>query len=198
MSGRRRWARPQGLVFSDNAGTIVSGSYIPSGTENEDFIILSDQNRSEISVTTQRLENRQRMVNGTMRSYHTADKLNISVGWTRLPSRTYNNKPTYDSFGKITSDSNTYIFDGGAGGNDLLTWYESHQGPFYVFLSYDKFRTNSDGTIENISDWPTDYQNFTKYKQVVHMYFSSFDYTIEKRGSNNHDFWNINLSLEEV
>lgn len=208
MTGRRTYlkgaTRPQAILFSDNAGTLTNGVYIPTGDELEDFIILTDGNRSEISMANQRIEQRQRMVNGNMRSYWMADKLNISTAWSRIPSRAYSGDVTFDpATGEIEEDSSTYSMytvDGGAGGVDIVSWYENHVGPFYVFLGYDKFRVNG---AEN-------YNRLAGYNQVLKMFISSFDYSIEKRGgtstgnmwSNDNvvgfDLWNISLSLEEV
>lgn len=208
MAGRKAYlsgaTRPQAILFSDNAGTLQSGKYVPNGNEWEDFIILTDGNRSEISLTTQRIETRQRMINGNMRSYWIADKLNLSTSWNRVPSRAYSESVDFNpSDGQIINNPETYSMytvDGGAGGVDMLNWYESHPGPFYVFLAYDKFRI---GGVEN-------YNRLDGYNQVLKMYISSFEYGIEKRGGTNignmwsdnkttgFDFWNINISLEEV
>ena len=47
IQGRIKWARPQGLLFSNDPGTLNNGMYVPIGTqEGTDFIILSDHNRS--------------------------------------------------------------------------------------------------------------------------------------------------------
>lgn len=208
MVGRRAYlkgaTRPQAIIFSDNAGTLSNGMYIPNGAEWEDFIILTDGNRNEISIGAQRIESRQRMINGNMRSYWTADKLTLSTSWERIPSRAYSQEVTFDpASGNIVQSASAYSMytvDGGAGGVDILNWYETHPGPFWVFLGYDKFRYNG---VEN-------YNRLSGYNQVLKMYFSSFEYTIEKRGGTNtgnmwsndksvgFDFWNINLSLEEV
>jgi len=208
MAARRSYlygaTRPQAILFSDNPGTLQSGSYIPTGNEWEDFIILTDGNRAEISMSQQRIESRQRMVNGNMRSYWTADKLSLSTSWTRIPSRAFSEDVTFDpATGQIVQSPSTYSMytvDGGAGGVDILSWYETHPGPFWVFLGYDKFRINGS---EN-------YNRLSGYNQVLKMYFSSFNYNIEKRGgtstgnmwTNNKeigfDFWNVDLSLEEV
>lgn len=188
MEGRVRWARPQGLLFSNNAGTLSDGIFVPIGDENTDFIICSDHNRGEISFNQQRIENRLRTINGTMRSYHTADKLSLSVSWNNLPSRSYSASVAYDEAGKYTGGATEYTADGGAGGVQLLEWYENHPGPFYVFLSYDKYTAfNAD-----------QYNHLSQYSQVLHMYFSSFDYNVSKRGATNHDLWNVSMALEEV
>jgi hypothetical protein len=202
MTNRSKWQRPQALLFSDNSGTLEGGLYIPTGDEGTDFIILSDHNRGGLSLSKERIEIRNRMVNGTMRSYHTADKINISCSWTRLPSRAYSSSPVYiDGVLEQTSVSASttgdfvgfnpemHTADGGAGGADLLDWYENHSGPFWVFLSYDNLGEGS----------------LNKYTQVLQMYFAAFDYEVEKRGqswssgtSGGYDMWNISLSLEQV
>lgn len=207
MNNRQRWSRPQALLFSDNPGTLSQGQYIPIGNEFEDFIILSDHNRGDLSFSKERIETRQRMVNGTMRSYHIADKVALSTSWTRLPSRGYSSTPTFVNGvlqnsevykkagpppeGFLGTAPEEYTADGGAGGADLVTWYDNHPGPFWVFLSYDKFGEN----------------NLSRYTQVIQMYFSDFDYDVEKRGggkslgpnsNTSFDMWNVNLALEEV
>lgn len=207
MAGRKQYARPQAMLWSDTPGTINDGVYVPSGYEKQSnttglsasaledsFIILSDHNRSEISVNNQRFEQRQRMINGTMRSYHIADKLSISTGWTMLPSRAYSETPYFNQTTGLSSlDNNNgtqYTADGGAGGVELLDWYENHKGPFWVFLSYDKY--NNFGTA------PAAYSYLPRYSQVIQMYISNFEYSVVKRGATNHDLWNVSVSLDEV
>jgi hypothetical protein len=83
-----------------------------------------------------------------------------------------------------------YTSDGGAGGVDILDWYETHKGPFWMFLAYDKY-TNFDNTEDP-------YAHLNKYNQVIQVYISDFSYTVVKRGATNHDLWNISVTLEEV
>ncbi len=47
--------------------------------------LLTDHNRSDISVTYERIEKRDRMANGTMRRYFIADKRTFAVSWTDVP-----------------------------------------------------------------------------------------------------------------
>lgn len=233
MKGRNRWGRPQGMLWSNNSGQliqetdVVSGQdknyYIPLGYEvntlnqnSEDFLILSDHNRSPINIDNRRIERRQRMANGRMRSYHIADKLNISVAWTMLPSRSYNGAIKFDpATGKpILTDSidydddpftppqnvtpsgslyfadQEYTADGGAGGVQMLKWYETHADPFWVYLAYDKY--------SNFGDDENAYNQLTGYNQILQMYITSFTYSIQKRGRNNFDMWNISVNLEEA
>lgn len=211
-TGRKKYSRPQGMLWSENAGTLVGGYYVPSGYEvganlddvedlenTNSFLILSDDNRSEISISPQRIEQRKRMINGTMRSNFVADKLAISTSWSLLPSRSFALYPNFgiDTLPGVSAYTGTqgeFTSDGGAGGAEMLNWYETHTGPFWVFLAYDKY-TNF-GTDNNAR------LHLGEYNQVLQMYISSFTYNIIKRGgtgnSFGHDLWNINVSLEEV
>jgi hypothetical protein len=184
--------RPQAIAWSNNFGTLDEGTVIPEGVEGEDFIILSDHNRSGITVNKQRIENRKRLINASMRSYHVADKRVYSVSWDNLPSRSYNLDPAYGEDGKPTANGLTsYTVDGGSGGVELLNWYENHPGPFYMFLAYDKY--NEFSASANL-----EYTYLKKYNEIVEVYFSDFTYDVVRRGINTHDFWNITVSLEEV
>lgn len=198
ISGRKRYSRPQAMLWADNAGTIESAIRIPGGLEKEDYLILSDHNRGEISFTPQRIESRQRMVNGGMRSYHIADKVMISCSWTRLPSRSYSRNVNFNTLGKpqMSGNDQEYTADGGAGGVEMLDWYENHQGPFYVYLGYDKYNNDSFKTAGKITD--ESFNHLSVYNDVRLMYFSSFDYSVEKRGGTNFDFWTVSVSLEEA
>ena len=219
MSGRQKYSRPQAMLWSDTSGKINNGIYVPTGYEkksdstgltstelSDSFLILSDHNRSEIAISNQRIEQRKRMINGTMRSYHIADKISMTVSWNMLPSRAYSTNPNFNqTTGVSVYDDSTpnrnaegtnytaateYTVDGGAGGVDLLDWYENHKGPFWVFLSYDKYN--------NFGSNAAAYAHLEQYSQIVHMYISGFDYSIVKRSGTNMDLWNVSVSLEQV
>jgi hypothetical protein len=172
--------------------------------------MLSDHNRAAIDFSTERLERRERMINGRMRSFHIADKLSISTSWDMLPSRAFSVSPQFDpetgapalrttssrdpgedeewDLDNLVLESEQYTVDGGAGGVELLEWYETHQGPFWVYLSYDKY-TEFDEDV---------YGHLKEYNQVLEMYIGGFDYSVVKRGGSNHDFWNVSVTLEEA
>lgn len=225
MTGRKKYARPQAMLWSENQGNLENGLYAPIGYEvgavvpegtdaslEDQFIVLSDHNRSAIDFSTQRIERRERMINGRMRSYHIADKLSVSLSWTNLPSRAFKESPNFSEAGKtelspystnkrepLLNDPNArnyapaeqYTVDGGAGGIELLEWYDNHQGSFWVYMGYDKY-TNFAETD------PQRYSKLGQYNQVLEMFISSFDYSIVRRGSGTHDLWDITVSLEEV
>ena len=294
MLNRKRYGRPQAMLWSENPGTLKGGLYVPAGYEVgadlpegydpddvDQFIVLSDHNRSALDFGNERIEQRERMINGRMRSYYIDDKLSLSTSWDSLPSRSFAQKQNWSSDSReayildiytpegesgvvkyeIMGDANPfaigdeidvygtnvtgwnvrnaeitdiaeeagvhsitisnsasgvfdagiggmisiansgkspasnnfnlqYTVDGGAGGLDLLEWYENHTGSFWVFLAYDKF-TNFGRDNEN------DYKHLNQYNEIVEMYISDFSYTVEKRGG-IYDLWNVSISLEEV
>ena len=197
--------RPQGMLFADNPGTLIDGFYVPDGleigTDTEQlspdilnqFIILSDDNRASINMNIERIEQRERTINGRMRSYHIADKLSIETSWSMLPSRAYSSVADFleaDGVSPYKSTSAEFTTDGGAGGVELLDWYNNHQGSFWVYLAYDNYKNFGDGSAA--------FNNMNKYNEIVEVFFSNFKYSVERRGTTTFDFWNISLSLEEV
>jgi len=226
ISGRKTWARPQAMLWSEEAPTISGGKLIPvgfevgsivEGTPDSYFLILSDHNRSPIDFSNERIEQRQRMANGTMRSYFIADKLRLSLSWNMLPSRGFDVIPNFDqTLGKplrATSNTEPYILtpadknspdpftyfahkskqftaDGGAGGGEMLDWYESHKGPFWVLLSYDKYNNFGENNAAR--------NHLSEYSQAVQMYISDFSYSVVKRGGDSYDMWDVSVTLEEV
>ena len=205
LTGRRRYERPQALLWSENPGTLVNGVYLPTGYEVQgnfdastdadlinQFIVLSDHNRGELNFTPTRIEQRQRTINGRMRSYHIADKLTMSVSWNNLPSRAYFQDAGFLATG-LSPDKKTtgeFTADGGAGGVELLDWYENHTGPFWMFMAYDKY--------SNFGKADADYGHLAQYNQIMQVYIADFSYSVVKRGGSNHDLWNISVTLEEV
>ena len=203
MSGRQKYGRPQGILFSENSGTLENGKYVPLGYEiNADvpedadpsladqFLILSDDNRSPIEIGKQRIEKRERMVNGRMRSYHVADKISLSLSWDNLPSRSFAVKPNFGVDGTASLDAYRYTTDGGAGGADLLDWYNNHTGSFWVYLAYDH--------PSNFGSGDSSYGHLNQYSHLVEMFIADFSHTVSKRGTGTHDFWNVSIKLEEA
>lgn len=244
MNSRKQYHRPQGLLLSNNPGTLDSGFYVPEGYEfgiydeqaerfvDPDWMVLTDNNRREISLSYDRIEERKRMVNGRMRSIHVADKLKISCTWEVVPSRAFDfpqglgSSPYYteaaiDASGNWSTatrpsgaydgivsgglnpdppptyfrswnDANfRFTTDGGAGGADMLLWYKTHPGSFYLFLAYDNFHNFNTSGEQDM------WGKLRRYNERVEVFFSDFSYTVQKRGQ-RFDLWNVSLSLEEA
>ncbi len=199
--GRRKYYRPSGMLWSENSGTLQDGLYIPYGYEVgvnpenvedesllDQFLFLTDDNRQPIDFKQDRIEKRERMINGRMRSYHIADKTTVSTSWDLIPSRSHENVPNFDPATGL-SPYKSYTTDGGAGGADMLEWYESHKGSFWVFLTYDR-----KGIFKGT---PEPYDHLQQYNQLIEMFIRDFSFSVEKRGT-KFDYWNVSVTLEEV
>lgn len=103
---------------------------VPALTEA--WIELSDHNRSEVDVTSNRIEETQRMANGTLRKYYVADKKNFDVSWSMLPSY------------------RTETADGKWGAEDLREFYKSTSGKstFKIRLNFAKGGSKDYGTTK--------------------------------------------------
>jgi hypothetical protein len=201
MLGRKKYNRPSGMLWSENSGTLQNGLYVPNGYEVgsdpldvddpallDQFLLITDDNRQTLQFKNERIEKRERMINGRMRSYHIADKLTLSTSWTLIPSRSHDDVPTFNTVNGL-SPNKSYTTDGGAGGADMLEWYDEHKGSFWVFLAYDR-KGIFKGTEEP-------YKHLQQYNQLIEMFISDFSYSVEKRG-NKFDYWNVSVTLEEV
>jgi hypothetical protein len=203
ISSRKKYARPQAIAFTEGYDSSESGILVPTGYEFgsevadnlETFLILSDHNRSNIDISSQRLGTRERMINGRMRAYHIDDKKTIRLSWQALPSRSYSSSPEFMAATGLptTNASRTeYTADGGAGGADIKKWYDDHVDSFWVLLAYDNY-----ADLEGYADI-TKYDRLAQYTEAVEMYISDFSFNVEKRGSTNHDLWSVSMSLEEA
>lgn len=170
------WTRPALMIFTEAAPTVVNavaGQY-DLGTAGTNFIYLTDDNRSELQVSLERIEFKKRMINGRMRAYHVADKKSFSVSWKDLPSA----KTQLSESRFITSPS------GWASSQEMLQWHENHTDSFYLTLVYD-----TPSASESV---PLAYS-----LETYNVFFEDFSYTVKKRGS-THDLWDISMSLVEV
>jgi len=206
FEGRQKYGRPQGMMWTESEDTYDAITVPATISDQSTVLVLSDHNRSPIEVSKIRIETRDRMINGRMRSYHTADKMSISVSWEMLPSRAFAEDPSFSlSTGlsqnplidRVTNPKNPantdefqYTVDGGAGGVEILDWYENHTGPFWVYLAYDKYN--------NFSEETDPYEYLNVYNEGIEMYITDFSYSIQKRGTNNFDYYSVSVTLEEV
>lgn len=204
--GRKKYGRPQAFVFAELPGTIETGPdglmHVPQGYEigtdpsqieevSGSFLVLSDHNRGAIDIKNNRIEQKERTINGKMRSYFIADKNTYSLNWQNLPSRSFSNTPMFNvETGKDDGSAERYTVDGGAGGNELLEWHLTHPQSFYLFISYDKYSEfkNQTNTMNRIQE----------YQEVKEVFISDFSHTVNKRGQTKYDLWDVSITLEEV
>lgn len=174
------WVRPSMIIFSNTEPTSASnGVFWNLGS---DYLYISDDNREAVSIQYERIEFKERMINGTMRSYHITDKRTFSTSWNDFPSRkvTSSNSTLKGLSASITSD-------GFGAGQDILNWYNTYKKDFWMLLVYDAPVQSSSANISPLSGWA----------EKVHVFFDSFDFSVKKRGSLN-DLWDMNMSLVEA
>ena len=97
---------PRGSVLSIEAKDLLA---TPEGTTNI-WNKITEHNRSDISISIERIEKVVRTSNGTLRKNNIADKRRFSMYWIMLPS--------YRSL----------TVDGGWGAEDLRSFYLSEDG----------------------------------------------------------------------
>jgi hypothetical protein len=94
--------------------------------------LITDHNRSELSITTDRIETRNRMANGTLRVNHIANKTRLATSWDMVPS----------------NDSRTV--DGNRGAQYLRALYDQLCGkPVTVIVTSKSL--GSEGTAKSIT-----------------------------------------------
>lgn len=243
MRNRKKYFRPQGLLFSNNPGIVAphasGGYYAPEGYEfgsynvtteeyvEPDWMVLTDDNRKEISLSFERIEQRKRMINGRMRSVYVGDKLKLSCSWDMIPSRAFD-MPQQQAVDSTTGLMTTETVPPGTPSSTSAGLPAVNQDPPPTMLrSWNvepyKFTTDAGAGGADMLRWYKEhpgpfwvfmaYDNFhnfdtladdnnpwaklSRYNERVEMYFASFDYNVVKRGQ-RFDFWNVSLSLEEV
>lgn len=77
---------------------------------------ITEHNRGELTVDIERIQNSQRMANGSYRSYVIADKKKWNVSWDMVPN------------------DSTKTVDGKWGGSQLLSFYNSTPGIFVLTI----------------------------------------------------------------
>lgn len=82
-------------------------------------VTLSDHNRTDLEIAPDRIENKRRMVDGTMRKNVVATKRRYSCSWNDLPSK------------------DVMTVDGFAGAATLKKFYEDNLGKVTMTIRYD-------------------------------------------------------------
>jgi hypothetical protein len=95
---------------------------------------VTDHNRSALAISTERIEDSQRMANGTMRKYVVADKRTFSTDWDNLPHNAM------------------FTVDGFWGKNEMQNFYNTTPGPFPMVVTW------GDGTTDTITVMMTKFE----------------------------------------
>jgi len=89
---------------------------------------VSEHNRSQFDISSERIEKQQRMANGTLRKFFIADKKTFTLSWDMLPSY------------------RTFTVDRAWGAEDLRAFYNSAEGQsaFNIRVNLAKDGTNQE------------------------------------------------------
>lgn len=125
-SGQRTTYLPRGSAIQVYARDLYAN---PSDT-TKDWIKLSEHNRGEIGISIQRIQQSQRMANGSLRKFFVADKKEFSISWRMLPG------------------TRVYTVDNQWGALDLIEFYNSSEGQstFDIRLNFAKSGTSQESS----------------------------------------------------
>jgi hypothetical protein len=127
--------------------------------EGTEWRKITDHNRSPLTESYERIENRQRMVDGTLRRYTVAKKRSWTCSWNSLPST--NSKVT----GITTAD-------GGWAGESIEAFHEATDGAFRMEIR------RGDGTTTMATVMITDFNKTIVKRGIVDLW--DLDVTIEE------------------
>lgn len=140
---------------------------------------ITDHGRGALNMNTERIGTDKRMADGTLRRQHIAVKRTWSVNWENLPS--------------TNNVANAYkTADGGWSGEQIESFYQATPGVFRLVLRRGSAAGLSIPAAASTLGAPYEDANF----YGVNVMFTEFSKEVVKRGSV--DFWNVNVSLEEV
>lgn len=125
-NGNRASYLPRGSAIQVYARDL----YADPNDTTQAWIKLTEHNRSELGISIERIEQTQRMANGSLRKYFVADKKRFDVSWNMLPG------------------TRGYTVDGQWGALDLIEFYNSTegQGTFNIRLNFAKSGTNQESS----------------------------------------------------
>lgn len=128
------------------------------------WIKISDHNRSPLTVAFERIENKNRMVDGTLRRSVVTKKRTWSCGWTMLPS-----------------EKGTLLANGDRAGSWMEKFHFDTDGSFLMRLrkGSDEPKATTDASIEEVRVMITDFsKEVTKRGPATDLW--SLDLTLEE------------------
>lgn len=120
---------------------------------------VTDHNRSPLDISIERIENKQRMVDGTLRRHVIAKKRTFSASWDMLPSTN-------------SKSPGTGTVDGGWAGEDIQAFHNETDGEFQMQLR------GGDGQVETVTVMISDFSKEVVKRGIVD--FWSLSITLEE------------------
>lgn len=128
---------PRGSILLIEAKDLLA---TPAGT-TKIWNKVTEHNRSEFSMTPQRIEKVTRMSDGTLRKNYVTDKMKFSLSWNMLPSY------------------RTLTVDGGWGAEDLRTFYLGSEGQDAFNIKVNLAKTGIDQSSSGFESYNVVFSN---------------------------------------
>jgi len=122
---------PRGSILSIEAKDLLA---TPAGT-TKIWNKVTEHNRSDLSVSVDRIEKAVRTSNGTLRKNYTTDKRRFSVSWSMLPSY------------------RTLTVDGAWGAEDIRSFYLSEEGQQSFKIRINLAKNGTDQTSSGYEEY---------------------------------------------
>lgn len=152
--------------WTSNAGMLWAGQ------------VITDHNRAEINLSTEKIGSDKRMVDGTLRRHFIKNIRTWQTSWDSIPADVNANAIP--------------IANGGISGRAMETFYLNTPGAFRLVLK----NGNAIGlSTPNPAESALPYKDANFY--IVNVMFTEFSVDIKKRGPYT-DLWNVNVTLQEV
>lgn len=170
------------MGYSINAGIAVS-------IDNSTWYNLTDHNRQPIAYAPQRIEQSQRMADGTMRKMVIANKAIYDVSWQQVPTATQ----TITSQSGLPVASYQPTVDGQYGAGFMKAFYDKYVfQPIWIKLTYATDTFNGTSHLPSKLVTPS-----TNNSQILKVFITDFKYTVSKRLSLL-DYVDVSMQFTEV
>lgn len=177
------------MAYSISAGIAVS-------TDNVTWYPLTDHNRAPINISMERIEQSQRMADGTMRKYVIANKNIFDTSWSFIPAATQ----TISSLSGNNIAAFKPTVDGNYGAGFIKAFYETNVfNPIYIKLTHatDTTAGNSHYSSQQGSSATVPSNGIGNGIEVRKVFITNFSYDIIKRFTLT-DYVDVKIQFTEV
>ena len=176
------------MSLNTYAGIAVSTDY-NSSTGIGTWYPLTDHNRDPIQYSPQRIEQVQRMANGTMRKMVIANKSIYDVTWKNVPTATQ----TISSQSGFNIPSYKPTVDGNYGAGFIKAFHDTYVfQPVWIKLTFATDSATGNSHVPSKLASPS-----TGNHQIINAFITDFKYTINKRLTYL-DYVDVTLQFTEV
>jgi hypothetical protein len=170
------------MTLAINAGMSIS-------LDGTTYYDLTDHNRQPITYNPQRIEQSQRMADGTMRKMVIANKAIYDTSWQALPTATQ----TMTSQSGIAMPSYQPTVDGKYGAGFMKAFYDLYVfQPVWLKLTFATDNATGTSHLPSKLAVPS-----TGNHQILQVFMTDFKYTVNKRLTYL-DYVDINIQFTEV